>query len=174
MGRPRIPLTPGERFGRLVVVEGEPERLRNGIVWPLKCDCGREHRATAYVLRDGRVKSCGCLNDEMRVARNTTHGFGPCKANRKGHPLYQAWQGMVRRCHDPKHADYPNYGGRGIAVCERWREDFSAFLADVGERPTDRPSLDRIDNSKGYELGNVQWATWSEQRTNQRRMQRTG
>lgn len=75
---------------------------------------------------------------------------------------------MLRRCEDPSRPGYPNYGGRGIRVCDRWH-DFTAFSADVGERPSPRHSLDRIDNARGYEPGNVRWATRHEQSRNTRR-----
>ena len=72
---------------------------------------------------------------------------------------------MVRRCHSSRDKDYANYGGRGIRVCERWRI-FENFFEDMGERPSDEHSIDRIDNAKGYEPGNVRWATTAEQLRN--------
>lgn len=77
---------------------------------------------------------------------------------------------MIQRCTNPNNPAWRLYGGRGITVCARWR-DFPAFLADMGERPNGL-TLDRIDNDRGYEPGNCRWATWSEQRSNQRRNQR--
>jgi hypothetical protein len=76
--------------------------------------------------------------------------------------------GLIRRCEDPRRADYPRYGGRGIRVCQRWRESFEAFLADMGSRPTRRHSLDRIDVNGNYEPGNCRWATGSTQAKNKR------
>ena len=83
-------------------------------------------------------------------------------------PEFWAWVNMLRRCLYKKHPNYPRYGGRGITVCQAWVTGFSAFLADVGERPTKFHSLDRIDNAKGYEPGNVRWATRKEQMSNTR------
>ena len=83
-------------------------------------------------------------------------------------PEYAAWQGMRARCHRKTHADYQEYGGRGIVVCERWLGSFSAFLADVGLRPSPRHSLDRRNNDGNYEPGNVRWATAKEQANNRR------
>lgn len=82
-------------------------------------------------------------------------------------PLYHTWMGMKQRCANPKHGKYPRYGGRGITVCERWMT-FSNFLADMGERPEGK-TLDRIDNERGYEPGNVRWATPKEQMANRRK-----
>lgn len=86
-------------------------------------------------------------------------------------PVYlrEAWRLMVARCHDQRHAMYRHYGGRGIKVCPEWRDDVRRFAADVGPRPSSAFSLDRIDNERGYELGNVRWATRSQQSANQRK-----
>lgn len=83
-------------------------------------------------------------------------------------PIYRVWRGMKSRCHDPRCADYPRYGARGITVCDEWRNDFLSFAAYVGDRPAGK-TLDRIDNNKGYQPGNVRWATKSEQARNTRR-----
>jgi hypothetical protein len=159
-------LVAGERFERLTVVSRSFTRGGNRH-WLLRCDCGNEHHAPASALRTGRVKSCGCLNDEMRIARNTTHGLRP-RDREASHPLYDRWSAMLARCHTPTNEDFPLYGGRGIKVCERWRNDFRAYVDDVGMPPPGRPTLDRKDNDGDYEPNNVHWATWSEQRLNQR------
>lgn len=85
----------------------------------------------------------------------------------ESHALYSTWKGMKERCSNPNHIRYAEYGGRGITVCERWRDNFWSFVADVGERP-DGHTLDRVDNDRGYEPGNVRWATRSEQNANKR------
>ena len=82
---------------------------------------------------------------------------------------YFVWRKMVCRCHDERDPRFAYYGARGIAVCERWRNDLAAFLADVGQRPSPKHSLDRIDNDRGYEPGNVRWATQREQMRNTRK-----
>lgn len=83
-------------------------------------------------------------------------------------PEYKNWFAMKARCTDPKHSAYRWYGARGITVCDAWRDSFQAFLSDVGERPTRQHTLDRIDNERGYEPGNVRWATRTEQMRNTR------
>src|SRR5690606_10320984 len=93
----------------------------------------------------------------------TTHGATP---GGKASPEYNTWVHMIQRCHNPKNKDYKNYGGRGIEVCELWRDSFEAFLLMVGKRPTAQHTIERIDTNKGYEPGNVKWATRFEQNQN--------
>jgi hypothetical protein len=83
------------------------------------------------------------------------------------HPVYKIWTDMKRRCANPRNRSYPCYGGRGIKVCERWR-DFAKFFTDMGDRPSPLHTLERIDNDRGYEPDNVRWATRKQQRGNQR------
>ena len=82
--------------------------------------------------------------------------------------IFHTWRGMLKRFYDPNHRAFENYGGRGITVCDRWRASFPAFLADMGERPSPRHSIDRINNDGNYEPENCRWATQNEQRLNQR------
>jgi hypothetical protein len=85
---------------------------------------------------------------------------------------YMAWYNLIGRCCDARHARFATYGGRGIRVCERWRQDFMAFLSDMGPRPSPAHSIDRRDNDGGYEPGNCRWATRSQQQRNMGRVHR--
>jgi len=133
-------------FGNMFVLgKGNPEEHGPRAVWVLICRyCGRAHFARRWrVLK--RNKQCDCL--------------GPTKIS---------WLRMRERCTDKNHAQYKDYGGRGIRVCERWQEDFSEFVKDMGRRPEGK-TLDRIDNDRGYEPSNCRWATAEEQAQSRRK-----
>lgn len=87
-------------------------------------------------------------------------------------PEYLAWGAMKERCYVPSHKEFKNYGARGIAVCDEWRDSFAAFIRDVGHKPTPSHSLDRIDNNGNYERSNVRWATKLDQSLNRRPVRR--
>lgn len=157
----------GRRFGRLTVLrraEGAPGIAR----WICRCDCGNESRSRADRLREGRAQSCGCRRaDFMPAFSRASVKHGETSATGKS-PEYHAWQAMQERCR-PDHASHSCYFDRGIRVCARWQASFVDFLADVGRRPAAGYSLDRIDNDRGYEPGNVRWATAAQQARNTRR-----
>jgi hypothetical protein len=121
-------------------------------------------------LNDGRRMSCGCIRQEGHNGRaNRRHGKSGCLGWSPSR-TYQTWSGMRTRCLDQNDPSYPRYGGRGISICERW-SSFENFLHDMGPRPK-RLTLDRIDNDGNYEPSNCRWATWAQQRANQRPSQR--
>lgn len=149
----------GRRFGRLVAVSIADYRLNNAIVWQCVCDCGNHKDARAASLKKGDVKSCGCLKAECKPPDTTVHGMS-------GYSGFKTWEGMHRRCSNPKDKDFALYGGRGIRVCEAWH-DPTVFANDMGEKPNGC-SLDRIDPNGDYCPENCRWATPAEQGANKR------
>lgn len=148
----------GLRFGRLIALE----YVGNCGRWRCICDCGRTTNPKGFNLYRGITKSCGCLLADIASKKNLTHGHSV-----DGRPsrTYTSWLGMIARCRDPRHCRFQRYGGRGISICERWNS-FANFLADMGERPSNKHSLDRINNDGNYEPGNCRWATASQQSRN--------
>lgn len=152
MGRQLIDLT-GQLFGHARALH----YIRAEKKWACVCTrCGRSFATFGGNLRSGRTQSCGCT---LVTHGQSSRGIG------KASPTYVSWLRMRQRCRNPRHVYFRNYGGRGITVCDRWRDSFENFLADMGERP-EGTSLDRIDNARGYEPGNCRWASRPEQQRN--------
>lgn len=152
----------GQRFGFLRALElAGRDPKRGQVIWKCVCDCGREHFAKSSKLRYGSVRSCGCKHRELIGAATRKHG-------RSGTSEFVVWSGMLARCFNENQSRYHMYGGRGITVCERWRRDFAAFLADMGPRPSPQHSIDRIDNDGNYEPSNCRWVTQEVQANNTR------
>ena len=149
----------GQTFGQLTITGiAEVYRTKSGAYVQrvtAKCSCGGTRIAHMASITSGDVRACKKCTKEAsgRTPR---------------HPLKPTWRAMIGRCHDPKNSGYRNYGARGIEVCTLWRESFENFLNDMGERPTSKHSLDRIDNSRGYDPGNCRWALPHEQQNNKR------
>lgn len=171
----------GRRFGRLIVVRRVENTSTGKARWLCRCDCGGETAVITSSLLSGRTQSCRCMQRELSAcrlrARQATHGLSKV-------PGYNTWAGMVHRCHNPTFRQFKDYGGRGIYVCQGWRESPAAFLADVGTPPAPGLSLDRPDNDRGYDCGhcedckargaspNWRWATRRQQRDNARGVRR--
>lgn len=161
-GRPdtqRVDLA-GQRFGRLLVVSYAETRKRRAY-WNCLCDCGNAPVMLGKDLRSGHSQSCGC-RERMK------HGY-------QQHRFYYTYMGMMKRCYDQNHVGYQNYGGRGITVCDEWRQDIARFIAwcdSIEEIPTGH-TLDRKNNDGNYEPGNCRFASKREQQLNSRRYQQS-
>lgn len=159
----------GSRFGRLTAVSNTMKRNSNGsYIWLFNCDCGntteREVGSLVYRSKRGVLSECSECSSTSLSSRKTTHGLSKTDE-------YITLSKMKDRCYNMMNKDWPSYGGRGIGIYEEWFNNPESFISYVGPKPSSTHSIDRIDNNKGYEPGNVRWATNTEQQLNQR-MQR--
>lgn len=161
----------GNVYNRLIVTCYVGKHGKHAL-WQCQCACGSTHVTRADSLKDGKAKSCGCLQSDSLRARFTTHGLSHT-------PVHQAWKSMMHRCFVAKDVNFPGYGGRGITVCP-YLQTFDGFMLVVGARPSDELSVDRENNEGNYSCGqcptcienkwpmNVRWATLEEQNNNRR------
>ena len=153
----------GKRFGRQIALRPCGKNKYRNVLWLCKCDCGNQHIVSSGKLAQGKSKSCGCYALEIRSKSLEKHGI-----TSGGKPrTFVIWNGMKARCLNPKSTSYPNYGGRGIRICDQWLnfENFHYWAISNGYR--DDLEIDRIDNDGNYCPENCRWVTKEFNRSHQ-------
>ena len=133
----------GMTFGRLKVIERADNDKNGNAFWKCKCECGAIVIVNGNSMRRGHTKSCGCLHKDKLIEINTKHG----KCNER---IYSIWAAMISRCTNEKNAYYINYGGKGIKVCDEWKDSSKFIEWAYNNGYSDELTIDRIDNKKGY------------------------
>lgn len=142
-----------KRYGRFIVIQLTGKNKMGKLLWKCKCDCGNDFIAIGENIKSGNTKSCGCLFKEEIIKRNTIHGL-------RYHLLYKTWKHIKERCTNVKSKDYKYYGGRGIKICDEWKDDVKTFydwcMSNGWKKGLE---IDREDNNGNYEPGNCRFVT---------------
>jgi hypothetical protein len=147
----------GQTFGSWTVLRRADNRSSGQTAWLCRCACGAEHEQQGNALREGLSKQCR----ECQSKAHRTHGLSRS-------PEHATWIDIKQRCLNPNNSSWHNYGGRGVTLAPEWQDDFAAFYAELGPKPSPQHSIDRTDNERGYEPGNCRWSTRAEQALNTR------
>lgn len=159
----------GDQFGSYTVVNMDVPRIKKAKACMRRCACGKERHVRIASLTRLISQSCCChVRNVPPVKPKSQRTHGESASGGRRTPEYMAWGAMKSRCYNHHAPQYPGYGGRGIQMCDRWRESFERFLEDMGRRPSPGHSLDRIDVNGNYEPGNCRWATAKQQSRNVR------
>lgn len=151
----------GKKFGRLTILSLTYDPTTKKYASVCRCDCGTIREYDFACVRSGSTISCGCYLKEIRGKASIKHHMYKSKE-------HKAWRHIKERCFNENCKYYYNYGGRGITMCDRWRDSFENFFADMGYAPSSKHSVDRIDVNGNYEPGNCRWATDRQQSQNKR------
>lgn len=166
----------GQKYNRITILEFISIRKDRSALWLCECECGKKIKVPASRVKNGYIRSCGCLREEWRKSKecgkqSVTHGMS-------GTRMHRIWIGMLSRCYNPNRKKYKNYGALGVTVCDQWRNNFMQFYKDMKDSydkhselyGEDNTTIERIDVEGNYEPSNCKWETWINQAKNKRKL----